>query len=758
MVKKRRHSRKRRVDKQKKWRILGVFLLGTVVLLAGYTAYLDIEIRRTFEGKRWAVPARVYARPLELFAGASLSLERFVEELKRLEYRSTNEPTRPGEYRRSGATVHLYTRRFLFWDGEEPARRLRIKFDGGVLGVIEPEAIGEALPIVRLDPPQIGAIYPAHREDRVLIKLDEVPPLMTQMLLAVEDRNFYEHNGIDLRAIARASWANLRAGGVVQGASTITQQLVKNYFLSPERTLWRKVNEALMALLLEWHYDKNEILQAYINEIYLGQRGRYAIHGFGLAARFYFGRPIDQLDTAQLATLVGLVRGPSYYDPWRYPERAKERRNLVLRQMVEQGLLVEDAGKRLRTRPLGIGARPAGGATPYPGFMDLVRRQLRQFYREEDLTSEGLRIFTTLDPEVQGIAEQAVTRWLPQLERSRNLPKSSLESAVLVSARESGEVLALVGGSDPRYPGFNRVLDAARPIGSLIKPVVYLAALDNPKRYHLATLLDDSPLRIQGPGETIWSPQNYDEEYHGMLPLREALIDSRNVPVVRVGMDIGIDPVLDTLRRLGARRPLDPYPALFLGAASLTPLEVGQVYQSLADGGFATPLRAIREVVSADGQPLQRYPLVVEQAVDPKPVFLVDSVLQQVVSDGTAKQLANQISPNAAVAGKTGTTDGMRDSWFSGFTADHVAVVWLGRDDNEPTGLSGSTGAMRVWGEMVAQFPLRPLELLPPEGIEWVQIDRDTGLRANDRCDRREWLPFVAGSAPHEEAPCARSW
>lgn len=729
-----------------------------MLVLAVYTVYLDFEIRSTFEGRRWAVPARVYARPLELFTGASLSPDQLTRELQRLDYRAVADPARPGEYRRTGSTLDIHTRRVQFWDGEEQARRLLVRFDGGVLAALESRADGTALAIARLDPPQIGAIYPAHREDRVLIRLADVPPLLIQALLAVEDRNYYHHSGIDPRAIARAAWANLRAGGVVQGASTITQQLVKNFFLTPERTLWRKANEAVMALLLEWHYDKDEILEAYLNEIYLGQRGQYAIHGFGLAARFYFGRPADQLDSAQLATLIGLVRGPSYYDPWRYPERALNRRNRVLGQMAQQQLLDDAEARRLGARPLGIGARPAGGATPYPGFLDLVRRQLRQFYREEDLTSEGLRIFTTLDPVVQEQAERAVARRLPQLARGGGAEQANLETAVLVSARERGEVLALVGGADPRYPGFNRVLDAARPIGSLVKPVVYLAALADAERYQLTTRIDDSPLRIQGHDGTIWAPKNYDNEYHGEVSLREALIHSYNIPVVRVGMDIGMERVLDTLRRLGARRPLNPFPSLFLGAASLTPLEVGQIYQSLADGGFATPLRAIREVTSADGQPLQRYPLVVEQAADPKAVFLVSTALQQVVDAGTARGLASQVPANAAVAGKTGTTDGLRDSWFAGFTADHVAVVWVGRDDNEPTGLTGSSGAMRVWGELASHLPLRPLELLPPEGVEWAQIDRESGLLANRRCPASDWLPFISGSAPHQQAPCATRW
>lgn len=730
-------------------------MLPFIALLFGaYVVYLDVTIRSAFEGKRWAVPARVYARSLELFSGAPLSADALERELSRLSYHSTPSPQRAGEYRREGEEILLHTRPFAFWDGREPERRLRLSFSGALLRTLQPDRIDEAVPIVRLDPPVIGAIYPTHREDRVLVRRDQVPEQLIAGLLAVEDRHYYQHHGIDSKAVLRALWANIRALGVVQGASTITQQLVKNFFLTPERTLWRKANEAVMALLLEWHYDKDEILEAYLNEIYLGQRGSYSIHGFGLAARFYFGRDLENLDTAQLAALIGLVRGPSHYDPWRSPKRARDRRDRVLQIMASQGVISVDEAERWSDQPLGVGKRPQDGATPYPAYMDLVWRQLRQFYRAEDLTSEGLKVFTALDPEIQQDAENAVIRWLKRLERDRGMTSGELESAVLVTARERGEVQAVVGGRDPRFPGFNRVLDAARPIGSLIKPVVYLTALSEPNRYQLMTKVDDTPIRIKGPGEAIWSPQNYDGEYRGAVSLRESLIHSYNIPVIRVGMDLGAGPVLQTLERLGARRQLQPYPSLFLGAAALSPLEVGQVYQSMADGGFATPLRAIRAVVSANGEPLQRYPLTVEKAADPGAVYLISTALQEVVRDGTAKGLGSQIPARAAVAGKTGTTDDHRDSWFAGFTADHVAVVWVGRDDNRATGLTGSSGAMRIWGDLVAALRPRPLELLPPEEITWVDIEPESGLIAGRGCRRSVAIPFIRGSEPSTQADC----
>lgn len=751
-IRRRRPGRRARL----KWAFWALLLLAGV--LGCYVLYLDITVRTAFEGKRWAVPARVYARSLELFSGAALGADAFEAELGRLGYRHVARPARAGEYRRRGERFMVETRSFRFWDGTEPERRLRIIFNGGLLRTLSSGDTGRPVPIVRLDPPAIGAIYPAHREDRVLVRLGHVPDLLLESLLAVEDRNYYHHHGVDLRAIARALWANLRSLRVVQGASTITQQLVKNFFLTPERTLRRKINEALMALLLEWHYDKDEILEAYLNEIYLGQRGNYSINGFGLAARFYFGQELENLDPAQLATLIGLVRGPSHYDPWRHPQRALERRNRVLRIMAARGVISPSAAGRWRENPLGVRARPGGGATPFPAFMDLVWRQLRQFYRTEDLTSEGLRIFTTLDPASQGYAEQAVSRWLGRLEGDHGLEEGKLQGAVVVTARESGEVRAVVGGRNPRFPGFNRALNAARPIGSLIKPVVYLAALSEPHRYHLLTRINDSPIRIKGPDDTVWSPRNYDGEYLGEVTLRDALIHSRNIPVVRTGMDIGMELILQSLDKLGAQRSLDPYPSLFLGAAALTPLEVGQIYQSIADGGFATPLRAIRAVVSADGEPLQRYPLTVEKAADAGAVYLVSTVLQEVVRSGTARGLRAQVPARAAVAGKTGTTDGYRDSWFAGFTADHVAVAWVGRDDNGTTGLSGSSGAMRIWGDLVKNLRPRPLELLPPESITWVDVETSSGLLAGRGCARTFAVPFIRGTEPQTAADCSGSW
>jgi penicillin-binding protein 1B len=731
------------------WRYL---LLGTVVFAVAWVIYLDIIIRVQFEGKRWALPAQVYGRPLELYAGSPLSPDAFHQELQQLGYRYVYRASEPGSFSQQDSEFRLYRRAFHFWDGAVPAQLLDVRFSDDVVEHVLDAKTGKELDIVRLEPPRVGGIYPTHREDRVLVKLAEVPPLLPQGLVAVEDRDFYHHHGVAPRAIARAVLANLKAGATVQGGSTLTQQLVKNFFLSNQRSLWRKANEAVMAVLLEWHYGKDEILEAYLNEIYLGQEKSRAIHGFGLASHFYFDRPIQNLSLPQIATLIALVRGPSYYDPDRHPQRLRQRRDLILEIMAEQGVITPTQANQAKLSKLGI-AKGQGGDTRYPAFMDLVRRQLQRDYRSEDLTSEGLRIFTTFDPRVQQAAEQALRRRVQLLDLQRGL-QGQLQGAAIVTDTTSGEVLAVVGDRQPRYAGFNRALDAQRQIGSLIKPAVYLTALEQPDKYTLATPLNDTPIRLQAPDGTVWSPDNYDGESHGTVPLYYALVHSYNQATVRLGMDLGFERIADTLQRLGARREIPPYPSMLLGAVSFTPYEVAGLYQSLASGGFHTPLRVIREVMTADGERLRHFPLDVQQVVDPAYVTVLVSALHEVTQSGTARSLQQLLPEGLSVAGKTGTTNDLRDSWFAGFSGEHLAVVWLGRDDNQPIGLTGSSGALTVWADILSHIPTRPLSAPVADKVTYHWIDRDNGLLSGEDCENAISLAFVAGSAPTEHANC----
>ncbi|WP_455212817.1 penicillin-binding protein 1B [Kaarinaea lacus] len=757
---KRRSSRRRTsrwLGKLLKWRNFKKILIavGVVfVICASYIVYLDFQIRSQFEGKRWAVPAKVFARPLELYPQARLNADQFENELNVLAYRRSMNPERPGSYFRNGNNFRVISRPFTFWDGNEPSITMQVKFIGNTLEGLYDANSRTPLPIVRFDPAIIGRIYPSHTEDRVLVKLDEVPPLLVSALIAVEDRDFYVHHGVSLRGIARAFIANIRAGATVQGGSTLTQQLVKNFFLSNERSLWRKANEAIMALLLEWHYDKSEIMEAYINEIFLGQDGKRSIHGFGLASHFYFEKPLHKLRTDEIALLVGIVKGPSYYSPRRSPERALERRNLVLDLLVGQGDINQAEGESAKAEPLSVVPIEKSNITSYPAFMDLVRRQLRRDYKEEDLNSEGLQIFTTLDPLVQYESEKALSGWLNRLGRTKDLPDSELQGASVVVSVDGGEVLSVVGGRNPQFAGFNRALDAVRPIGSLIKPAVYLTALQQSDKYNLVTLLDDGPLTLELENGDEWQPQNFDKEYHGMVPIYKALSNSYNLSTTRLGLAVGLPSIIHTLNLLGVEKDIKPYPSLLLGSLALAPLEVAQMYHTLAAGGFRTPLRAIRDVLTAQGEPLQRYPLSVKKVVDAEPVYLLNAALQQTTRHGTGRGVYRFVPPNLSVSGKTGTSNDLRDSWFAGYTGDKLGIVWVGMDDNRPAELTGSQGALKVWGEIFQAINTQSALDTVPSNVEMVTIDTETQLLAGSNCESGLQLPFIKGTAPVEQSGC----
>jgi penicillin-binding protein 1B len=737
----------------KTWRTLRTAALAVALLAAGFTLYLDIRVRSEFEGRRFALPARIYARPLELHAGLRISPASIAEELRLAGYREAPREGESGWFARHGDGVEIALRPFVFWDGPQPGQRVRVAFESGAVASVQ-DGQGRELPLVRLEPVPIGGIYPAGNEDRVLVRLNEVPKHLVQALLATEDRNFFFHHGFDLRGIARAAVSYVRGNGL-QGGSTVTQQLVKNFFLSPERTLRRKVTEFFMAVLLELHYDKNEILETYLNEIYLGQDRDRAIHGVGLASLHYFGKTVEHLTLAESALLVAMVKGPAVYDPYRHPQRALERRNRVLREARDQGYATNEEYAAARVSGLGVKPKSSLGTSPHPAFLDLVHRQLRRDYDETDLRSEGLRVFTTLDPRVQAAAERVLERRLAQYDRDKRFGPPGLEGAIIVTDSQTGEVQALVGGRDARFRGFNRVLDAARPVGSLLKPVIYLTALAEPSRYTLVTPIDDGPFVWKSRGAPDWEPQNYDRVFHGTVQLRTALAQSYNAATARLGTEIGVERVLATAKRLGIERRLKPFAATLLGAVELSPLEVAQMYQTIASAGFRAPLRSIREVTTQDGRPLKPYSLEVEQAIPAVPTYLLTVAMQGIVREGTAQSLANWLPPESAVAGKTGTTDEQRDAWFAGFTGDRLAVVWVGYDDNRAARLSGAATALPIWGELMSGLGPEPLTPPRPDGIEPVLIDSETGLRADVFCPGALELPFAQGSAPMERAPCA---
>ena len=722
--------------------------LSLVAMVAGalLLAFLDARITATFTDRMWELPAKVYARPLELFVGAPVSPDDLAYELQVLGYRKVASPRDPGQVARNGDRFEIFTRGFDFPGEREPARRVQVRT--GAAGVTGLSAGGGPVDLMRLDPVQIGGIYPSHGEDRILVRLEDVPDTLRLGLLAVEDQRFYTHRGFSLSGIARAALSNLRSGQVVAGGSTITQQLVKNYYLTPERTIVRKLTEILMAVLLELHYGKDQILESYINEVYLGQEGPRAIHGLALAARHYFDTPVEQLGLHQQALLIGMIKGPSLYNPRRNPERALERRNLVLDVMADQDVISVEHATVARAMPLGLNTERRIRDS-FPAYLDLVRRQLRQEYRDEDLTTLGLSIFTAFDPLLQRQVERSTTAVLDQID-----PGGELESASVVTRFDSGEVAALVGGRQVRYAGFNRALDARRPAGSLLKPAVYLAALERPRHYSLATPLQDTPLQVAGPGGQVWEPRNFDRQAHGSVLLHTALANSYNLATARLGMDLGLESVADMLERLGIDSGVPEVPALTLGAGEYSPMDLVAMYQTIAAGGFRMPLRSIRDIVDAHGQPLKRYPLEYDRTVSLQAVHLLHYALREVVREGTGRAVYRELPKDFEVAGKTGTTNDGRDSWFAGFSGDLLAVTWIGRDDNGGTGLTGGSGALRVWAHFMARASERSLGYRMPDGIQTHWIDNRSGALTGEGCPHARMLPFISGSEPQRSTNC----
>ncbi len=756
MVSKRRTKKKRGGRKTpSRWRWLWRLLAVSVVVGALALLVLDAVVYQKFSGKKWSLPSYVYSRALELYQGQAISREQLQWELGNLGYRRVPAAKEPGQFSVSSSRVELFSRGFEFWDGTEPARLMRVSFGGDRVSALS-DSHGSELTLARLEPMVIGGIYPAHKEDRELVQLAQLPPYLADGLVAVEDQGFYSHHGLSFRGVARAMVANLKEGRFSQGGSTLTQQLVKNFYLNQRRTLTRKVQEALMAVLLEVHFSKQEILETYINEVYLGQAGDRAVHGFGLASRHYFQRPIEDLELHQIALLVGMVKGASYYNPWRQPERALQRRNLVLKLMAEQGVIDAPQAQRASQKPLGVvpAQNGKGGRWQYPAFLDLVKRRLREHYDESDLQTEGLRIFTHFDPQVQRKLESRVASRIENLEKGYRIEAGKLQGAAVIVRIGSGEVVAMAGDRQAGYAGFNRALDARRQIGSTVKPAVYLAALEQPSRYTLASLIDDAPISVDGANGDVWEPRNFGRESHGPVPLYQALGQSYNQAAARLGMELGVDTVVDTLHRLGYEEPLSSLPSLTLGAVAMSPVEVAQLYHSIAANGFYTPLRAIDSVFTATNTPLKHYPFESEQRFDPKAMHLLHYAMQVVLREGTGKSAYRRLPESLVLAGKTGTTNDQRDSWFAGFSGNYLSVVWLGRDDNGKTPLTGGTGALQLWTDIMATLDNRSMVFNQPEGVSYHWVEPYTGLLSSEGCEGARYLPFIDGSAPQQQSNC----
>ncbi|MGY2575225.1 penicillin-binding protein 1B [Vibrio sp. C8] len=687
--------------------------VSVIALLIFAGIYLDSVIKHRFEGQLFDLPTVVYARILEIAPGDNLSIKELRNELDVLNYRKVANPRYAGEYSASSTRIEMIRRPFEFSDGPEPDRHVMINFDeNGVQRIQSLEQKGD-LGYLRLEPKMLGMLEKNVQEQRLFLRREQFPEVMIDALLITEDRHFYQHDGVSPLAIARAMVVNLKAGRTVQGGSTLTQQLAKNIFLSSDRTLWRKLREAYMALIIDYRYSKDRILEAYLNEVYLGQNGKEGVHGFGLASRLYFGQPLQELRIDQLAMLVGMVKGPSYYNPMRYPERAKERRDLVLRLMMDQDILTAKQYEQAVTRPLDV-QKVARIASRQPAYFQQLSIELNEKLGRNFKSDSGLRVFTSLDPVSQAKLEQAIANKVPELEKTAG---KDLEAAAIAVDRHSGEIRAMVGGKRAGYDGFNRALNARRPIGSLVKPAVYLTALAQPEKYNLATTLVDKPISLKGSEGSVWSPRNFDRQYRGDVPLYMALAKSLNVPTVQLGMSLGIDKVSDTLQQLGVdKSEIRPVPSMLLGSFSLSPYQVAQMYQTLTNSGKRAPMSALRSVLDLEGNVLYQSIPKVYQAVDQQAAWLTTYAMKRGVLEGTGRYLQNQFAW-AALAGKTGTSNDSRDSWFVGVDGREVTTIWLGRDDNKPTALTGSSGALRVYAQYLHYRIPEKLVLPWPKGV-----------------------------------------
>ncbi len=722
--------------------------------LIPYTLYLNTQVTQRFGELRWQIPTRVYARPLALSPGLAMNVATLKTELAASAYRDDGIGKRPGTYKVQDGRFTISSRGYIDVDGRVPARQVEVALSGGQVASLRDGAERKALKAARLDPARIATLYGQKQEERRLVRASEVPELLVTGLQAVEDKDFNRHPGIDLSGIARAVWVMVRSGGKSrQGASTLTQQLARSGLLGigKEQTVTRKFNEVLYALIMEARYDKTTILEAYLNQVYLGQRGSQAIHGVASGAEFWFGRDLDSLTTEQVALLIGLVKGPSHYDPRRNPERALDRRNFVLTKLHENGLIDAAEYARAVKAPLGVPKIPGlAAANRFPAYIDLVRRQLGNDYSESVLQGAGLNVFTGMSPSAQAHAEGAVAHTLKSLENKR---RPELQVGLVVTDVHNGDVLAVVGSRDVAEPGFNRAIDAQRPVGSLLKPFVYLLALAQPDRWSLASWVDDSPVTVKLGRGRNWTPANSDNRSHGTVRLVDALARSYNQATVRVGMQVGPERLTQLIHVLAGLKA-DSNPSVILGATDQSPYGMAQLYQFLASGGEIQPLHAVRGVVDAQGKLLKRYDKTPAPAQEGDSIAanLISVALQQVVASGTAARLNADGLGRLQPAGKTGTSNDGRDSWYAGYTGDHLAVVWMGNDQNEQTGLVGATGAMRVWSGIFRNLPSKPLRV-EGKGLDWQYVEAEGNGSTDETCPGARRFPFVVGFAP-DYVPC----
>ena len=740
-------------------------MVGGAAFAVWYAKQLDKVVTAKFEGRKWRFPSKIYSDTYLLYVGMNLRSDELADKVRRLGYReSRNPPQARGEYRflKKEGLLEIYLHDFVYPLEAFRGMPVRIALQGATVAKMENVDTGEELFQLELEPELVTGLYDRTWEERRLVHLSEVPPLLVRAILAIEDERFYNHRGIDPIGILRASWANLRSGGIVQGGSTLTQQLMKNFFLGDERTLQRKLKEVLMALVAERKYSKEEILENYLNEIYLGQKGAQGIFGVWEAAQFYFSKELPELTIGETALLAGLIKAPNRYSPYRSVEASTKRRNVVLARMLEERLI--SRGQYEATLREVIQHRDlVKVANDAPFYVDFLKRELAENYSHEVLTEEGFRIFTSLDLQLQRIAEKALVDGLKRLEESYSYlrkrgEEDHLEGAIVVIKPQTGEVKAMVGGRDYQKSQFNRVFQAKRQPGSTFKPFTYLAALmygkeEGWKKFTPVTLVDDSPFTWSYEGQE-WTPRNYKEEYLGTVSFRTALEKSLNSATVRIAKDVGINKIRDVAYRLGIESTLPALPSMVLGGIEVTPLELGRAFSTLANNGVRPQPLAVKQVMDQGQRVLEKRDIRVEKVITPQLAFMINYLMKGVLDRGTGYG-ARSLGFDRPAAGKTGTTNDLKDAWFVGYTPDLLAVVWVGFDNQSKLGLSGAQAALPIWTDFMkrATAGMPANDFIPPPGVKMIDIDPASGYRATPRCPQVIREAFIEGDEPGGSCP-----
>ena len=749
---------------------LVVFAAGFLValiavgILSYYWVLFGKQIDDRLHGERDRVLPHVYARPLELFRGQALGQPQLVDRLNDLGYAERARIEKPGEFLLEHDAVSLVPR-----DGDQNGIVVRVNFEAPraptkvavlpqVIRINGLTAGGNRVDRVTLEPPLLTALISTGREKRRQVPLASIPARMVQAVLAIEDRRFYDHPGVDVIRTIGAIVTNIRGDKkYLVGGSTLTQQLVKNFFLTPEKSLRRKLAEQYMAIILERRASKDEILEMYLNEVYLGQRGSYAVHGVAEAARLFFGKDVSNLTLPEAATIAGVIQSPYYWSPFVAADRCRERRNVVLRSMAEEGFVSADAEKRAEAEPIQVARQALDSQAPY--FVDYVGQTLSEQYPGLTQAIGSLDVYTTLDLHLQRYAQDAITDGMAKVDQilaKRKRPRQAQAALIAVDPR-TGEVLALVGGRSYNQSQYNRAVNARRQPGSVFKPFVYLAAFERAAaegRSDLtpATLVDDQPTSFVTTADQEWTPSNYENEYDGLITLRRALALSRNIATIKVAEMTGFDKVAALWDRIGVGTDAHAYPSITLGVFEASPIEIATAYTLFPNGGQVRPLRVLSRVV-ASGQSNVVPDQPTKRIARPDTTYLVVNMMRSVINEGTGAG-ARAAGFSLDAAGKTGTTNDLRDAWFVGFTPELLTVVWVGLDDNQPLGLSGTQAALPIW----TSFMIRALAghanlpFAQPPGIVNVLIDRDTGKLAGPYCPRVFTEAFLSGTEPTE--PC----